>query len=116
MTQYISAKPCPVAGWTTLQHGQITCTNGIVYPSECKFQCDPGYEVIQPADNIDVTSVLVTCTSDGKWSLAEPPLCRKVKCLQNVTELQQVSSYEIIFDNAFDFKVSAFVRHAILNV
>nr|CAB3266734.1 sushi, von Willebrand factor type A, EGF and pentraxin domain-containing protein 1 [Phallusia mammillata] len=86
-------KACPIEGWNSMENGFVACSDSNLYLSQCLFQCIAGYEVVVPQDQHDVTSVLVTCTSEGQWSVKQPPACKRQQCQQNETELQNLEPH-----------------------
>nr|XP_039271172.1 sushi, von Willebrand factor type A, EGF and pentraxin domain-containing protein 1-like [Styela clava] len=70
----------------TLENGNITCTDGSFYGSQCLFTCHDGYELVNPVDDFDVTSVIVSCDSDEKWDTNIQPECRRIVCDPNMQE------------------------------
>ncbi|XP_076807337.1 sushi, von Willebrand factor type A, EGF and pentraxin domain-containing protein 1-like [Clavelina lepadiformis] len=87
-------KKCPEESWVySVPNCNITCTESNFYGSECFFRCHPGYELSNPCDSFDITSVVVTCKSDATWSKSEAPNCVRVKCSPSVADMQEAEEH-----------------------
>ncbi|XP_078495092.1 complement receptor type 1 [Ciona intestinalis] len=63
--------------YTTLENGEVDCTNSNAIHSQCTFSCGPDYEL--------VGNPVLTCNDDsdgdpnGQWS-SDAPSCRRIQC------------------------------------
>lgn len=94
-----SDKVCP-EDFTNLENGEVTCTDGVKYLSQCLFQCSPGYQLLEPYDEHDRTSIILTCRSDAKWSIDKKPRCEKITCDPNMQYLDDVSFSTLTFSSS----------------
>lgn len=73
---------CPLKG-IELDNGNVTCSDGNRFSSECVFVCDPGYEMVYDITQTEtLEKVIRRCLVTKTWS-GRLPECRRKKCSAN---------------------------------
>lgn len=85
-------KLCPIE-ILTFTNGDVSCTDKNLYGSECLFKCNPGYELVDPGDDYDVTSMVVKCGEKAIWDAVKQPTCRRITCTPDMQKLNEVKTY-----------------------